>query len=164
MTESANVSENRVAEILSQVKRLAAEYYQLTGKPLGVTGEVAELATAEKLGLELAPARTTGYDAIRHTPNGPQRIQVKARAFSYATRPTPQKMGAIRHCAECDVVLLVLMDNRTLEPQEMWEAPVAAVEARLAHPGSRARERGVLSVKEFQRLGNCVWRQDRLAA
>jgi hypothetical protein len=32
----------RVREILATVKPLAAEYYQLTGKPLGVTGEVAE--------------------------------------------------------------------------------------------------------------------------
>lgn len=32
----------RVREILATVKPLAAEYYRLTGKPLGVTGEVAE--------------------------------------------------------------------------------------------------------------------------
>jgi hypothetical protein len=30
----------RVREILSTVKHLAAEYYRLTGKPLGVIGEV----------------------------------------------------------------------------------------------------------------------------
>lgn len=37
--------------------RLAAEYYRLTGKPLGVTGEVAEYVAAETLGLVLADAR-----------------------------------------------------------------------------------------------------------
>ncbi len=52
------------AEILADVKRLAVEYYELTEKPLGVTGEVAEVAAAEKLGLELAPARTEGYVAL----------------------------------------------------------------------------------------------------
>lgn len=31
----------RLREILAQVRVLAAEYYRLTGKPLGVTGEVA---------------------------------------------------------------------------------------------------------------------------
>jgi hypothetical protein len=50
----------------------------------------------------------------------------------------------------CDQVLLVLLDNRTLEPREMWEAPIAAVEGRLALPGSRARERGGLGVREFR--------------
>jgi hypothetical protein len=60
----------RVREILAAVKPLAAEYYQLTGKPLGVTGEVAEYVAAEILGLELVPPRTRGYDAIRHTSAG----------------------------------------------------------------------------------------------
>ena len=60
MTETAGAK--RVREILAAVKPLAAEYYQLTGKPLGVTGEVAEYIAAELLALELAPPRTKGYD------------------------------------------------------------------------------------------------------
>jgi hypothetical protein len=58
-------NDTRVREILAAVKPLAAEYYQLTKKPLGVTGEVAEYVAAEILGLELVPARTVGYDALR---------------------------------------------------------------------------------------------------
>jgi hypothetical protein len=57
----------RVKEILTAVKSLASEYYQLTKKPLGVTGEIAEFIVAEKLGLELVAAREPGYDAIRRT-------------------------------------------------------------------------------------------------
>jgi hypothetical protein len=58
----------RVREILSMVKPLAAEYYRLTNKPLGVTGEVAEYIAAEKLKLTLVPPRTEGHDAIRKLP------------------------------------------------------------------------------------------------
>ena len=43
-------NEARVREILAKVKPLAVEYYRLTGKPLGVTGEVAEYVAAEILG------------------------------------------------------------------------------------------------------------------
>ena len=50
-------------ELLEQVKKLAGEYYRLTGKPLGVTGEVGEYEAARILGLDLAEARTAGYDA-----------------------------------------------------------------------------------------------------
>jgi hypothetical protein len=47
----------------------------------------------------------------------------------------------------------VLLDNATLEPREMWEAPFSEVLARLAEPGSKARnERGALSVHHFKRL------------
>ena len=86
----------RVREILATVKPLAAEYYRLTGKPLGVTGEVAEYVAAETLGLVLANARTPGYDAIRHTPDGPQRIQIKGRAYGddeTGTADFPHKDG-----------------------------------------------------------------------
>ena len=48
MTEA---SSERVREILTAVKPLAAEFYRLTGKPLGVTGEIAEYVAAEILGL-----------------------------------------------------------------------------------------------------------------
>jgi hypothetical protein len=54
-------------------------------------------------------------------------------------------------------VLLVLLDNRTLEPWEMWEAPIAAVEERLSLPGPKAHARGALGVREFKRLAQRVW-------
>jgi hypothetical protein len=66
MTESEKAA--RVREILATIKTLAAEYYRLTGKPLGVTGEIAEYVAAETLGLELVPPRTPGHDAIRRMP------------------------------------------------------------------------------------------------
>ena len=146
----------RITEILAAIRPLAAEYYQLTGKPLGVTGEIAEYVAAELLELELAPPRTQGYDAVRWTKAGPQRIQIKGRALWKGAR-SGQRLSAIKRGAPCDAVLLVLLDNRTLEPQEMWEAPIAAVEQRLAVPGSRARGRGSLSILEFKRLAQRVW-------
>ncbi len=154
MTE--NPDAHRVREILAAVKPLAAEYYRLTGKPLGVTGEVAEYIAAELLGLELAPPRTAGYDAIRQTPDGPVRIQIKGRAFGEDAKPG-QRLGTIKQGAACDTVLLVLLDNRTLEPREMWEAPYVAVAERLALPGSKARARGALGVAEFKKLAGRIW-------
>ena len=150
---------HRVREILAAVKPLAAEYYRLTGKPLGVTGEVAEYVAAETLGLELAPPRTKGFDAIRKTEDGEQRIQIKGRACGEDAKPS-QRLGIIKQGAPCDGVLLVLLDNGTLEPREMWEAPMAAVEERLRLPGSKARARGALGVGEFKRLARRVWPAD----
>ena len=146
----------RVREILATVKPLAAEYYRLTGKPLGVTGEVAEYVAAETLGLVLADARTPGYDAIRQTANGTERIQIKGRAYGEDAKPG-QRISRIKTDAACDTVLLVLLDNKTLDPREMWEAPFAAVAARLAVPGSKSRERGALGVAEFKRMARRIW-------
>lgn len=154
MTETS--AARRVREILAAVKPLAAEYYQLTGKPLGVTGEVAEYVAAELLGLELAPPRTKGYDAIRHVPRRPQRVQIKGRAYSEKASRS-QRLGTIKKGADCDTVLLVLLDNLTLEPREMWEAPFHSVEARLKMSGSKSRDRGALGVSEFKKLATRIW-------
>jgi hypothetical protein len=85
---------DRVTAILAGVKRLSCEYYALTGKPLGVTGEVAEFDAAEILGLELAPARTAAYDAIRRVGEAVERIQIKGRACTDAT--PGQRLGRIK--------------------------------------------------------------------
>jgi hypothetical protein len=158
MDVSSPAAVERVREILAAVKPLAAEFYRLSGKPLGVTGEIAEYVAAEKLGLELAPPRTEGYDAIRHTPDGPIRIQIKGRAFGADAKPG-QRLSRIKTGAPCDLVLLVLLDNATLEAREMWEAPYPVVVGLLERPGSRSRERGALGVSEFKRVARRVWSQ-----
>ena len=79
-------------EILADVRALAVEYYELTGKPLGVTGEIAEFEASEKLGLELAPPRTEGYDATH--PDG-RKIQIKGRRLSSLPAKPGQRMATI---------------------------------------------------------------------
>jgi hypothetical protein len=46
----------------------------------------------------------------------------------------------------------------------MWQASFKAVIDRLAVPGSKARERGVLSVPEFKRIARKVWPAARAAS
>ena len=142
----------RVRDILARVKPLAAEYYRLTGKPLGVTGEIAEYVAAELFRLKLVPARTVGHDALR----GKERIQIKGRAYGETKKS--QRLGIIKPGAPCDTVLLVLLDNATMEAREIWQAPYSAICDCLARPGSKARARGALSVSAFKRLARCIWR------
>jgi Family of unknown function (DUF6998) len=150
--------EARVREILAEIKPLAVEYYKLTKKPLGVTGEIAEYAAAEHLGLTLCAARTAGFDAKR----GNKRIQIKGRAYGKNAKPG-QRISRFRTDSPCDTVILVILDNETLEPREMWEAPSKSVRDRLKVPGSKSRARGVLGVAEFKRLRLAarVWPKDR---
>ena len=83
----------RLRKLIGEVKILAHEYYRLTGRPLGVTAEVAEYEAARILGLKLAPVRQKGYDAIRKTPNGDQLLQVKGRCVPVGGGS--QRVGAI---------------------------------------------------------------------
>ena len=71
-------SEAELSEILDEVRRLAVRYYRLTGKPLGVTGEVGERIASDLMGWELAPPREPGFDARK--PTG-ETVQIKTRCL-----------------------------------------------------------------------------------
>ncbi|WP_411839938.1 DUF6998 domain-containing protein [Paracoccus sp. ME4] len=150
----------RIEQILAEVKPLAAEYYRLTGKPLGVTGEVAEYLAATILDLELAPARTAGYDALRRNGGLVEKIQIKGRAYGENANPG-QRLGRIKLDADCDVVMLVVMDSATLEAREILEASYADVVEVLSRPGSRARDRGQLGIATFRAISRTIWAAER---
>lgn len=140
-----------VREVLARAKQAAVDYYRLTGKPLGITGEVGEYEAARLLGLTLLAARVPGHDA---TDAAGLCYQIKSRAV-----PDPKRasIGSIKPDQEWDAVLLVLM-NPALETQEIWKAERNAVVAALAAPGSKARnKRGALSVSKFKQIGTRVW-------
>jgi hypothetical protein len=140
-------------DILDDAKNVAIRFRNLTGKPLGITGEIAEFSAAKLLNLDLAEARQAGYDA---TDSAGRKIQIKGRCLP--DKPGPgQRLGSIRLDHEWDTVLLVLLDL-DFEVIEMWEADRPSVEEALLKPGSKARnERGALAVRKFKQIGNRVW-------
>ena len=141
-------------DVLAEVKALAVEYHELTGKPLGVTGEIGEFEAAEIMGLELEEARSAGYDARRH--KGPyRRVQIKSR-----WKREGKKWGRVSRIdtsKEFDSVMLVLMHGE-YEVHEIWEAGRDTVIERLTAPCSKARnERGQMGVSQFKAIAKKVW-------
>ena len=130
---------------------MAARYYKLTGRPLGITGEVAEWEAIRLLHLKPAQVRQAGYDALR----GRTRLQIKARSFDQA-KPG-QRLGQIRLDRQWDAVLLVILDMK-LNVVAIYEATRSAVKRALKKPGSKARnERGLLGVNQFKSIAREVW-------
>ena len=145
---------SEIADILERAKTAAIDYYRLTGKPLGITGEMGEYLAARELGLDLAEARTPGYDA---TDALGRRIQVKARVIRNGKSLGGERLGSIRLEHEWDLVLLVLMDE-LFEPKVIWEAKRTPIKAALMRPGSKARnKRGALAITKFISIGRQVW-------
>ena len=148
---------DRVMELLGKAKKLAQEYRKITGKPLGITGEVAEYEAARLLKLKLAPARQAGYDAIEKRNDSEWKLQLKGRCLLKGHK-RGQQIGSIRTTHDWDAVLLVLLDEN-LEAFEILEAGRASVVEALSAGGSKARnERGSLSVEKFRKLKGVVTR------
>lgn len=139
--------------LIGQARDVALAYRRLTGRPLGVTGEVGEYEAIRLLGLELAPVRSHGFDAID---GAGKRYQVKARCIPYGASKA-QRLGSIKIDSPWDSVLLVLL-TEDLTAEAIWEADREAVVEALSAPGSKARnERGALGVSKFKSIGRQVW-------
>lgn len=148
----------RVMELLREAKALAREYYELTGKPLGVTGEVAEYEAARILGVELTEARRAGFDAIERIGGVTKKLQIKGRCLQENCKPG-QRLGSIRTEHDWDAVLMVLLDYE-FNATEIYEAQREDVEAALNAPGSKSRNvRRALSVSKFKSIGRLRWKR-----
>jgi hypothetical protein len=107
------------------------------------------------LGLELTPARTAGYDAVRASDG--RRFQFKGRCLALGPKPG-QRLGSIDVTKDFDAVLLVLMDSY-LDAIEIFEADRGRVVAALTAPGSvSCNERGALGIGKFKQIGRSVRR------
>lgn len=149
--------QEKLKGLLIRAKSLACDYYEVTHKPLGVTGEVAELEAAEKLGLELAVARTPCYDACRQAESETKLFQIKGRAV-LRSDPYRGRVPSIKFDGDFDAVLLVLLDKATFDAIEIWEASREKVALRLKAPGSKARnERGSMGIAQFKSIAEKVW-------
>ena len=149
---------DRIIKILCDAKKLAQEYRTLTGKPLGVTGEVAEYEAARILGLTLTPARQAGYDATEDRDGETWTLQIKGRCILPDSKQG-QRLGSIDVKKDWDSVLLVLLDEN-LEAFEIHEAMRVDVLAALSAPGSKSRnERGALGINKFKSIGKPRWKR-----
>jgi hypothetical protein len=158
MTVTELRTDKRILDVLQKAKRLAQEYRALTGKPLGITGEVAEYEAARLLGLKLTPARHAGYDAVEHRDGYERHLQIKGRCLLPGCKPG-QRLGRIDTTKKWHAVLMVILDEN-FDAVEIHEAKRTRVLRALAAPGSKARnERGALGVRKFKSIGMLRWRR-----
>jgi len=161
-SKSDDMRTGRVMEILGNAKKLAQEYRTLTGKPLGITGEIAEYEAARLLGIELTHARQAGYDAIEQGAGVTRHLQIKGRCLLPGCKPG-QRLGSIDITKDWDAVLMVLLDEN-FDVLEIYEAQRADILKALSVPGSRARnERGALGVSKFKSIAQLRWKRASLA-
>jgi hypothetical protein len=147
-----------IFNVLRKAKKLAQEYRRLTGKPLGITGEVAEYEAARHLGVTLTSARQGGYDATEQKNGRIRKLQIKGRCV-LSTSKRGQVLGTIKIDKEFDAVLMVLLDDN-FDAIVIYEAERQVVIDALTAPGSVARnKRGALAVSKFKSIGRVRWRR-----
>ena len=148
-----------VDKLISEARRIAAEYRRATGKPLGISAEIASHDACTYLELE-ANEEAIGYDAVglKGHREG-RRFQIKGRAI-FDEQKGGQRLGQIKVEQDWDKILLVLMDE-DFETTEIYEASREEILEDLDEAGTSSRQkRGVMSVARFKRLAHLVWNRE----
>jgi len=146
-----------IDKLISEARRLAADYRRATGKPLaGVSSEIAQHDAARLMNLEICNPGVGGYDAIGHGSREGKRIQIKGRAI-FDEGKSGQRIGQLKIDQEWDSIMLVVMDEN-LEPYEIYEADREDILAVLdASASSKRSKRGAMSVARFKNISRLVW-------
>ncbi|MFK5914891.1 MAG: hypothetical protein QM484_10985 [Woeseiaceae bacterium] len=148
-----------VDKLISEARRIAAEYRRTTGKSLPISSEIALHDACTTLQLE--PVETpAGYDAIgKHGEREGLRYQIKARAI-FDDKKSGQRLGQIKIEQQWDKIILVLM-NEAFETTEIFEASREDILEDFENSEtSNRKKRGVISVARFKRLAELVWTQE----
>jgi len=149
-----------VEKLISEARRLAAEFRRTTGKALpGVSGEIAEHDAAKLLGLDLCEERPGGYDAIGRGRREGKRVQIKGRVI-FDEEKSGQRVGQMKLEQEWDSVVLVIMDEN-YEPYEIFEVDREDIEDAMDDTGSSTRKkRGAMTVARFKIISQLVWTRE----
>jgi hypothetical protein len=149
-----------VDKLISEARRLAADYRRATGKTMpGVSIEIAQNDAARLLDLELSNDPQLGYDALGRGRRQGRKIQIKGRVI-FDESKSGHRIGQLRTERDWDSVLLVLMDE-DYEPFEIYEAERGEIlDAMAAGESNRRNKRGALSISKFKNIGELVWTRE----
>lgn len=144
-----------VDKLISQARRIAADYRRATGKPLGISAEIAQHDACSLLGLEV-DEEAAGYDAVGVSgKRRGQHFQIKGRAI-FDEAKGGQRIGQIKVEQKWDSILLVLM-NDDFETTQIYEASRQDILDNLDENNGKRQKRGAMSVARFKRISQLVW-------
>ena len=146
-----------IDKLITETRRVAAEFRRSTGQVLPVSGEIARYDAARILGLTLCEQRAGGIDAIGKGDREGQRIQVKSRVITQ-DKKSGARIGQLNPDGDWDTVLLVILDQ-DYEPCEIYEATREEVQEAISSSSSRSN-RGALSVAKFKIISWLVWTRE----
>ncbi len=140
---------DRLVIVLNDIKELALEYRKLTGRSLGITGEVAEYEVCRILKLTLARGGQAGYDA---KDEDGKTYQIKGRCIQQGGF-NGHRIGKILPHHKFDAVLVVIMDAN-LDATHVYQAERDDVIKLIGAMGENIRG---IPVPRFVKIAKLVW-------
>lgn len=149
-----------VGKLMSEARRLAADYHRATGETLPLSNEIARYDAMRLLGLAAPETAQPGVDAIGEGERSGITFQIKGRVVFPDSR-SKQRVGQLGMEGQWQRVVLVLMDQ-DYEATEVIEVTREALVEALRD--IKPNKRGAMSVSRFRSLGHIAWQREQQAA
>ena len=142
-----------IDKLISETRRLAAEFKRTTGTMLPVSGEIARYDVSRNLNLTLNNDHSCGYDAIGNEERDGLRVQIKSRVIGDGVK-SGHRLGQLKPNGNWDIVILSLMNNE-FEPLEMYQLSRQKVISALSKTN-----KNTISVAKFKFISELVWTKE----
>ena len=142
---------DRLFVLLEQAKVIAKEYRELCGKPLGVTGEIAEFEAARILGLTLSARGQAGFDAM----------DTKGRKFQIKGRLAGRRLGTMGSNQEFDAVLFVTLDENYNAIQIFEADRISVIELLKKLAPKKPDNRAGIPIEQFKAIASLRWSNEK---
>lgn len=149
-----------VDKLMTEARRLAADYHKATGQTLPLTNEIARHDAMRLLQLENPKESLAGVDAVGTSEKSSEKYQIKGRVM-FAESKARTRIGQLNLDGAWTIVVLVLM-NEDYQPTEIIEVTRADIQNALNE--IKPNKRGAMTIAKFRSLGTSVWHQDKQAA
>lgn len=149
-----------VDKLMTEARRLAADYHKATGQTLPLTNEIARHDAMRLLKLVPPTEVMAGVDAHGQGDDADQRYQIKGRV-QFADSKTRARVGQLNMDGQWTRVVLVLL-NEEYQPVELIE--VTRTDIQNALQSVKPNKRGAMTVAKFRTLGKTVWHSEMQAA
>lgn len=148
-----------VDKLMLEARKIAAQYRRATGKPLGISSEIAQHDVMRLMELKPSEQENAGFDALGTGSREGRKIQIKGRTLSGDARSS-QRIGQVKTDQEWDSVMLLLMDAE-YNPVEIYEANREEILSVVNQTSNKRRHRGAMSVGRFKNIGRLVWSREQ---
>jgi len=149
-----------VDKLMSEARKIAADYRRATGKSLGIGNEIAKNDACNLLDLEPINDNTSSFDAIGRGSRDGLKILIKGRAI-FDQKKSGARIGQLKVEQEWDILVLVLM-NEDFEAFEIYEISRDEIIAEIDESASSNRnKRGAMSISRFKKISHLVWSKEQ---
>jgi len=145
-----------VDKLMSEARKIAADYRRATGKSLGIGNEIAKNDACNFLNLEPINDNNSSFDAIGKGERQGLKALIKGRAI-FDPKKSGARIGQLKIDQDWDLLILVLM-NEDFDAYEMYEISRQEVIAEIENAAQSNRsKRGAMSIARFKIISHLVW-------